>query len=87
MNADNKAVTGERTAARVYVGMKAGNWAVFRSSVTPTEETHGDTFNAVMGPFRTLRAARFTVKHGKGNPHIQTVSDAERIAKKYANEA
>ena len=37
-----------------------------------------------MGPFRTKRAALFTQHHGQGNPHIQTVNDAERIARKYA---
>ncbi len=85
MNTDKRAATGEGSnAPRIYVGMKVGNWAVFRSAAVPTEESHGEVFNAVMGPFRTLRAARFTVKHGKGNPHIQTVADAERIARKYA---
>jgi hypothetical protein len=84
MNTEKTAVTGVGAVPRVYVGMKADNWAVFRSAITPTVESHGDVFNAVMGPFRTLRAARFTAKHGKGNPHIQTVADAERIARKYA---
>jgi hypothetical protein len=77
-------VTGGGDARRVYVGMKSGNWAVFRSASIPTEKSHGKVFNAVMGPFKTLRAARFTAKHGKGNPHLQTVRDAERIARKYA---
>lgn len=56
---------------------------VFRFAGTPTVESHGDRFNAVIGPFRTKRAAIFMRDYGQNNPHIQCVADAERIAKKY----
>ena len=65
-----------------YVGFRTGSHdKVFRSAETPTEESHGQEYLAVMGPFRTVAAAEFTAKHGRGNPHIQTVGDAERIVK------
>jgi hypothetical protein len=33
-----------------------------------------------------MRGARFMAEHGRGNPHVQTVADAERIARKYAGD-
>lgn len=68
--------------AKHYVGMNEGTRTVFRSISAPTEETHGNQFLAVMGPFQTLRGATFAAEHGRGNPHIQTVADAERLARK-----
>lgn len=70
---------------KIYVGLRAGATSiVFRSATEPTETSHGKMFNAVMGPFRTLRGARFAALFGRGNPHIQHVNDAERIAKIHA---
>jgi hypothetical protein len=48
--------------AKPYVGKTpAGEYRVFRSDVTPTEETHGyngqDGFVVAYGPFRTVAAA------------------------------
>jgi hypothetical protein len=37
-------------------------------------------YNAVIGAFKTKRAALWVEKHGKNNPHFQTVKDAERLA-------
>jgi hypothetical protein len=56
---------------------------VFRCAYVPTWETHGSSYNAVVGPFRTKRGAEFMRDHGQGNPHLQTVDDAERIAMQY----
>jgi hypothetical protein len=72
--------------AKIYVGCVDGQGReIFRSETEPTLESHGDKYLAVIGPFRTMRGARFLVEHGRGNPHIQQVSDAERIAKYYAD--
>lgn len=70
-----------------YVGFRrdSGVPEPFRSPVTPTYDSHGTVYSACMGPFRTMRAAKFTAETHP-NPHIQTVSDAERIAALYANE-
>ena len=67
-----------------YVGCKNGARTPFKSEFTPTEATHGAQFTGVIGPFRTRRGAWFDAAVGANNPHIQHVSDAERIAKKYA---
>jgi hypothetical protein len=47
-------------ALNIYVGQKieTDQLVVIRSDVTPTEETHGDRFKYVIGPFRSLRFAR-----------------------------
>lgn len=68
-------------ADRIYVGCKAGTREVFLSANEPTQESHGKRFAAVIGPFRTLRAAEFMRDNGAGNPHCQTVADAERIVR------
>jgi hypothetical protein len=65
-----------------YVGIGAdGKRKVFRSATTPEAETHGSIYSAVIGPFRTKKAAEIMRDFGAGNPHMQTVADAERIAK------
>ena len=38
-------------------------------------------YQAVIGPFRTKRAALWSEKYGFNNPHFQTVNDAERLSK------
>jgi hypothetical protein len=67
--------------SKLYVGVNAGKREVFRSSVNPSQETHGAKYAAVIGPFKTKRAAEFMAKYGQGNPHLQTVADAERISR------
>lgn len=69
-----------------YVGIRIDNGEreCFTWPGTPVRETHGHIYAAVIGPFRTVRGARFMAEHGRGNPHIQTVGDAERIAAAYA---
>lgn len=69
---------------RIYLGYKNGQAReIFKSDAMPTESTHGDKYAAVVGPFRTMRGARFMRDYGQGNPHCQCVSDAERLGKKY----
>lgn len=64
----------------IFVGLKDGKRQIFRSRRTPTQSTHGDKFNAVIGPFRTRKGALIMASsHG---PQIQTVADAERAARK-----
>lgn len=66
---------------RYFVGItpKLEN-IVFRSEVIPTSDTHGNIYLAVIGPFRTKRAAVF-MANCHNNPHCRSVSDAERISK------
>jgi hypothetical protein len=67
---------------RPYVGFNnaKGVREMFLSEQEPSEETTPQ-YKAVVGPFRTSRAARYMVEHGANNPHLQTVADAERLAK------
>ena len=67
---------------KVYVGVRHdAPYAVFRSKEIPTYETHGAWYGAVIGPFRTRRAAEFMARYGRGNPHLRCVSDAERLTR------
>lgn len=67
---------------KIYIGYKAGHpMEIFKYESRPTPETHGDRFPAVVGPFRTMRGARFMAIYGSGNPHCQCVADAERLGK------
>lgn len=75
---------------KIYVGIRSDKSStgtpntrvVFRNVLEPTPETHPQ-YSAVIGPFRTVRGARFMAQFGANNPHCQTVADAERIAKDY----
>lgn len=66
---------------KYYVGKKGLKMTVFLSAETPTPGSHGP-YAAVIGPFRTKKGADFMAAHGLNNPHLQSVSDAERIANK-----
>jgi hypothetical protein len=71
-------------ASKFYIGRKDGKQQIFKSETTPTQASHGHLYTSVMGPFRTKRGAMFQVAFGDGNPHVQHVRDAERIAKSLA---
>lgn len=72
-----------RTRTKLWVGCGKGySREVFRSALTPTEDTHGDRYYAAIGPFRTRRGAEFMATCGRDNPHCRYVADAERIARK-----
>ncbi len=68
-----------RARARYYVGYKLGIKTVFSSATVPTEETHGKLYAAVIGPFRTRRAAKLMAIPGS---RYETVAAAERAAKR-----
>lgn len=75
---------------RIYVGIcEHGARAVVRTAYR-LERCNYETacsllstrdYRAMIGPFRTVRAARLMADHGGGNPHIQCVADAEQIAR------
>lgn len=71
-------------ADKIYVGTKPDHSReVFRSATKPTDESHGKTYLSVTGPFRTVRGAQFMALYQDGsNPHLLTVADAERAAKR-----
>lgn len=67
--------------AKIYVGITESNRReVFRSETEPTPESTPQ-YIACIGEFKTIRGAKFMAEHGEGNPHVQCVDDAERIAK------
>ena len=71
---------------REYVGIRVtdGQYERFQSDGTPVQETHGHIYMAAIGPFRTVRGAKFMAAYGRGNPHLQHINDAERLARKHA---
>lgn len=69
---------------RPYVGIKGTLYEVFTSELRPTEQSHPQ-YNAVIGPFSTVRGAKYMAKYGKGNPHLRTVADAEHFASAQTN--
>jgi hypothetical protein len=68
--------------AGLYVGISGKGREVFRSKKTPTDSSHGKKYGAAIGPFRTRRGAEIMAKYGANNPHIRSVADAERMAKR-----
>lgn len=72
---------------KYFVGIRpSGIRAVFYMAVVEPTREMCPKYSAVIGPFRTKRGAEFMRDHGAGNPHCQTVRDAERIAKHIADE-
>ena len=76
--------------ARFWVGCKVTGRQdgttgreVFKAKATPTEASHGGRYLLVWGPFETRRGAEFAAGwEAVGNPHVVTVQDAERIARR-----
>jgi hypothetical protein len=65
---------------RLWVGVKGNARTVFRHTGEPTAETCPQ-FTCAVGPFRTKRGAEYLAKRGgNGNPHCQSVREAERLA-------
>lgn len=62
---------------RVASAFAPDSWHVFRSKVIPIPQTHGDLYGYVVGPFRTMRGARYFAAHPIG-----TVAQAERAARR-----
>jgi hypothetical protein len=50
-------------------------------SESPDQVGRDNQAIAMIGPFRTYRAALWTERFGWNNPHFCHVSDAERLAK------
>lgn len=74
---------------KYYLGLNAidGARVIFsRSDNRTPEREEYPAYNAVVGPFRTKRGAKFMLKFGQGNPHCRCVADAERLGRKYASD-
>lgn len=71
----------KKPKSKWYVGSNNGGLYLFKSTIEPTEETHGQ-FKYVIGAFKTKRGAVYMAKYGLNNPHLLTVADAEYYAKK-----
>ena len=69
---------------KIYVGIIAENMEVFSSLIEPTKANY-PWYNVVIGPFRTVRAAKWCVDH----PHAQctTVKEFERAALLHATQS
>ena len=70
---------------RIYLGRKGMRGKVFRSKTEPTKADHGDLFAYCIGPFITIRGAKFMLHYGWGNSACQSVSDAEKLGRRYAD--
>ncbi len=68
---------------RIYIGIRSqtSEMTVFRSATVPTEISHR-AYAAVVGPFETRGGAEAMSRYGRLNPHLQTVSDAERLSRR-----
>ena len=67
---------------KIYVGIKSDlTREIFKSRSKPKQAFYPQ-YTCVIGPFRTVRGAKFMAKYGKDNPHCQCVSDAEKLAKR-----
>jgi len=65
-----------------YIGFKlGGTLRAFQSDTEPARSEYGSTYFAVMGPFKTKRAAKWMETFGTGNPHCIHVDAVERMAK------
>lgn len=84
MERDTRAAPFQRRRWYVGVGKTTGCYVAFATRIIPNWNLTGTIYGAIIGPFATRRGARFMARSGRGNPHLQTVADAERIAKKYA---
>lgn len=67
---------------RLYVGLSFNESQVrevFRHGKKP-EQSDGLPYAVVVGPFRTIKGAKYCAHYGVGNPHATSVRDYERNA-------
>jgi len=73
----------KRKQARAYVGVRRDlRREVFKATKTPTRRQYGRRYAYVVGPFKTVRAARYMADYGANNPHCTCVAQAEWLAKR-----
>jgi hypothetical protein len=54
----------------IYVGYKRdGTKEVFTADAEPVQGTHGHVYYAALGPFKTMRAAKFAASWQTTGPH------------------
>ncbi len=78
-----------KNRSRWYVGCNQTLWTPFASNRMPDDlqmYVCRNIYFAVIGPFRTKKAAHIMAHYGRGNPHMQTVADVERIVKQFDND-
>lgn len=74
-------------STKYYVGVRLTETerqerCVLRVDAEPSRESHGHLYVYVIGPFRTMAGAAIMAVFGQGNPHLQHVTDAERMARR-----
>ena len=73
--------------ARAYVGVRRDSRReVFKATRMPTRRQYGRKYAYVVGPFKTLRGARYMAEYGGNNPHCTCVAQAEWLAKHHAED-
>lgn len=70
------------TKLKWFVGLSGIGRNVFACQSIPTESSHGHLYQCCIGPFVTKRGAEFMCKFGRGNPHCQSVHDAEKLSRR-----
>lgn len=72
---------------RHYVGVRGitSELELFATSADPETIEYvaavRDRYAAVIGPFKTERGATIMALYGRGNPHMGTVEEVERLAR------
>jgi len=67
---------------RAYVGVRRDlRREVFKATRTPTRRQYGRRYAYVVGPFKTVRGARYMADYGANNPHCTCVAQAEWLAR------
>ena len=65
-----------------YLGKRGeDDLILFHSAAIPTKQTHGHSYMAVIGPFKSKVGAGYFARYGRNNPNIRTAADAERLAR------
>jgi hypothetical protein len=68
--------------ARAYVGVRRDlRREVFKATRTPTRKQYERRYAYVVGPFKTVRAARYMAEYGANNPHCTCVAQAEWLVR------
>ena len=65
-----------------YLGRRGeDDLILFQSAMSPTKQTHGHLYKAVIGPFVSRVGAGYFARYGRNHPDLRTAADAERLAR------
>lgn len=65
-----------------FVGIADGERKLVLSPAVPDPDSYFGIYDRLIGPFRTVRGAHWSINYGSLHPNVKTISQAEEMARR-----